>query len=409
MGELDTLLRTGLAQTHDGPPLALATVVHVEGSTYRRPGARMLIAADRTRIGSVSGGCLEADVVEHALHVIATGKPKYLLYDNRGEHGDVIFELGCKGAVGILIERVAEDQAACGLRFMAECRDRRQSGLLATVFRVQGACQVTPGERMMLPADGDMSTSIMDAHLRNALALELHAMRSLFSLSEISGATEAVNRSFELPDGIVDVLLEPILPPVALLLCGAGQDAIPVAHFAGRLGWRVTVLDHRATLLTSERFPEADTLLEARPERFRDVVSPDHRTVAVIMSHHLEHDRDYLEGLLPSPVRYIGLLGPRRRAEQLLEALELDHEPINEKALGRLHNPAGLDIGSETPDEIALAIVAEIQAVLSERKGGFLRDRRSAIHVPEEPTSALTGKRRRSRLAPERIRCPLSV
>ena len=395
MTEMEAILEQYRQIGPDDLCAALATVVKVEGSTYRRPGARMLVYLDGRRIGSISGGCLEADVVLHAQQVITGGASEYVLYDTRVANGDVVFELGCKGSVGILIERVDNPGVLRSLEFLASSAQERGQGAMATVFRVAGDSPVRVGDRLLTrtreAVRGSLATSCITAYLQQECA---HVMQS----------AHAQTRMVTFPSGRVEVLIEPIQPPPALLLCGAGQDAIPLVRVARLLGWQVTVLDYRPSLLTPERFPGAEIALITQPERLPEYCAPDARTAVILMTHSYVHDRLWLQHLLPLPFPYIGLLGPRNRAEQLLEELRQDGAVLDAACLARLYSPVGLDIGSETPEEIALAIVAEIQAVLNDREGGFLRDRKDSMH----PVSSSPGT-----VYPERsfqvVACPLSA
>ena len=370
--------RLEAGETADAPA-AMATVVTTAGSVYRRSGARMFLYADGRRVGSVSGGCLEADVAERARRVTATGRPAYVLYDTRGEGGDTFFDLGCNGAVGVLIERAGEPEARRGLHFLARFHAARQSGVMATIYQVSGAIRAEPGQRLCLSESGGCETSITDFDLRDAL---LSDCRLLLEAPQIESRTYAFSQ------GSAEVLLEAVAPPVRLLVCGAGQDAIPLAQAASLLGWQTLIADHRPAFLTAERFPAASELLETRPEQLLEHIAPDARTVAVIMTHNFGHDRTCLQRLLPSAACYIGLLGPKRRAERMLRELHESGLTLEPGQLKRLYNPAGLDIGAETPEEIALAIVAEIQAHLAGRTGRPLRERGGPIHPERSPSEA---------------------
>lgn len=370
MKDLQAMRAACQASRKAGQPLALATVVKVEGSAYRRPGARMLIHPDGTRLGSVSGGCLEADVVRRAQEVMATGEPSYVLYDSRASNGDLVAELGCKGAVGILIERATDLSVFNSLAFCATLACERRTGMMATVFRVEGNSPVRVGERWM-----------RCAHEAFPVQGETSELATLLPEAEWPPPGQARPCPVAFAQGKAEVLVESLQPPVALLLCGAGQDAVPLAQMARGLGWQVTVLDHRLALLTPERFPGIEALRVSSPTRLCETFRPDRRTAAVLMTHSYTHDLDWLSVLLPTPLSYIGLLGPQKRAERLLSDLYQDGMVPDRERLARVHSPVGLDIGAETPEEIALSILAEIQAVLSQRAGGFLRERNGPIHT----------------------------
>ena len=358
----------------------------------------MLLYADGRREGSISGGCLEADVAERARKTLISGEPAYVLYDTSGADGDVFFETGCNGAVGILIEPVTGTSAAHCLRQIAEWRRERKSGVIATVYRASGDCGAAIGSRLLLHESGAMETDIADTNLSAAL---------LAAAKSVLNAPKAGNQIVALANGAVEVLIESLLPPIQLLICGAGQDAIPLAQCAAALGWQPVIADHREAFLTAERFPEPARQILTRPENLAQSFLPDARTVAVIMTHHAGHDRDYLRLLLPSAAAYIGLLGPKRRGERLLNELQDAGYCAEPAQSARLHSPAGLDIGAETPEEIALALTAEIQAVLNRRAGGALRERGGPIHAPSETASNFADEPQ-SKENGERFSCPLS-
>jgi xanthine/CO dehydrogenase XdhC/CoxF family maturation factor len=185
-----------------------------------------------------------------------------------------------------------------------------------------------------------------------------------------------------------EVFLEHIAPPVPLVVFGAGHDAVPLIRLATELGWRVTLVDHRPAVAARAQFSAADEIIITRPESAAQAVVLDERTAVVLMTHNYEHDRQLLKFVLPSPTRYVGLLGPRSRADKLLQDLaRAGVEPTHEQ-LERLHAPIGLDIGAETPEEIALSIIAEALARLSDRRGGMLRERKGGIHSHADENDA---------------------
>ncbi len=333
-----------------GETLALATVMNVRGSAYRRPGARMLMVAGRTA-GMISGGCLENDARERGLEVIATGKPMLVTYDSTAPD-DIVFGLGlgCNGIVQVLIEPLIAGDETGPLAFFAACVSRRQAGRIATVF----ASDIFPlGARLLRWPDGTFTTNLLDPALAKALR------------------ENAASRT-------AGVLVETIAPPVPLTIFGAGDDSIPVAQLAKLLGWHVTVIDARPAYAMPERFPSADAVLCQRPES--QVVLPP-ESLVMVMTHNFTHDRELLRTLLARPLRYLGILGPKSRTQRLLDDL-------GEETPAHLHAPAGLDLGAETPEEIAVSIIGEMQAVLAQRSGGPLRDRYAPIHDPVDQSFA---------------------
>jgi xanthine/CO dehydrogenase XdhC/CoxF family maturation factor len=353
---------------------ALATLVQASGSTYRRPGARMLISADGESVGSISGGCLERDVVEKARGVMQNGQSILLAYDTTSEE-DIVFGagMGCKGAVHILVEPVRPGlPAAEMIHFVENIFQRRQSGVAATVFRIQGDVQAQIGDHLMLDPEGNVVGQIQDQALKTKM---------LASARETLSCNRSKTVEFELAAGRAEVFVEVIHAPVPLVIFGAGYDAVPMARLAKELGLHVTVADVRPAYARPDRFPEADEVVVARPEDLGRL-GLNTRTAAVIMSHNYLTDRAFLKALLPLKLRYLGLMGPAARARKMLQELREEGLETDEAMLRQIHNPVGLDIGAENPEQIALAILAEIQAVISGHAGGLLREKKSSIHTP---------------------------
>jgi xanthine dehydrogenase accessory factor len=369
MKELQTILNAFKQSQRLGQRSAIATVIKTSGSVYRRPGARMLLTESGEMIGAISGGCLESDVFEQAKPVLLQeSTPIVVQYDTTAQD-DVVWGLGmgCNGTVQVLIESLNDTSAMRQLSFIADCFQQNQSGAIATVFQVIGKTQTRIAARLCLKTDGTVINEITDQRLANQI---------LRDANQQLAKGKSLVKSYSLDDGLAEVFIEIVQPPVQLLVFGAGYDAIPVVQFAKQLGWQVTVIDPRSTYATPDRFPQADTLIVCQPNRLQDHLTLNSQMVAVVMTHHYLHDRTLLQTLLPASLRYLGVLGPKRRTQQLLADLQAEGCKTNQ----RLHSPIGLDIGAETPEEIALAIVAEIQAVLSRRSGQFLHDRPGAIH-----------------------------
>lgn len=331
MKELEEIVRTLL--TPDARSSVLATLVSVEGSSYRRPGARLLMVDNGIRIGSLSGGCLEEDVIARARETAVTGRPETVVYDTTSEN-DLVWGvgLGCHGVVQVLIEKLPSRPAwalALAENFAAGRRTE-----LAVVHRSANPMELGTRLGSRQPAD-DASA----------------------------------------------IFFENVPPPTVLALFGAGDDAQPLARLAHELGWRVTVADPRPAFVTPQRFPTAGRLVSAPASELvsRLALSPD--ALAVVMTHHYVHDVPLLRALLSRPLAYLGLLGPKKRAEQILTEIERGNFPLTSAQRERLHAPVGLDLGAEAPEQVALAIVAEMQAVLAGRDARPLRERTRPIHA----------------------------
>ena len=379
MKDLQTILSRAQVLDEAGASYILATVVQTSGSVYRGPGTRMLIEADLQSLGTISGGCLEGDVRENARAVFADGQPRLLHYDATSED-DILWGtgLGCSGTVDVLLERLPSGPLHYPT-FLHGCALENRHGVLVTVFATEGETTAAPGQHLILDerknALDDIADSELRAIARNA-AGEMLATLDDTRLPVVPGCT----RHCALTHGKAALLLEPLLPPIALYLFGAGYDAVPLARLAGELGWRVTVADHRPAYARAERFPWARQVLLAQPGRLPEELPFDNRSCAVVMSHNYLQDQALLRDLLDAPLAYLGVLGPHQRTQRLLADLQKEGIAPSDEQVARLFGPVGLDIGAETAEEIALSILGEIQAVLTGRKGGSLRNHPGPIH-----------------------------
>ncbi|MBD2309689.1 XdhC family protein [Chroococcidiopsis sp. FACHB-1243] len=376
MRELQAIVETYKQITHSDRRVALATVVKVSGSTYRRPGARMLVTQDEYSVGTISGGCLEHDVAIRSQQVMATGNAAIVKYDSTSDD-DIVWGLGlgCNGIVYILIECIELKHELNPLAFMAHCLDRQQVGVLATVFAIEGQAN-SIGNHLMLYPNHVVCSDIEDSILRQAVLADA---RTAYL------ERQSTRKSYSVAGSVIEVFFDVIQPPVPLVIFGAGHDVSPIVQFAKGLGWHVTVVDPRCSDASPTRFQTADCALPVRLETVHQKVALNHQTVALVMTHNYLYDSKLLQLLLPSPVRYIGVLGPKHRIDRLLQELRAEGMVYSEVQLERLYSPVGIDIGAETPEEVALAIVSEIQAVLASRSGGFLRNRQGPIHDSAEP------------------------
>jgi xanthine/CO dehydrogenase XdhC/CoxF family maturation factor len=338
----------------------LASVVHTQGSTYRRSGARMLVGSDDQMIGLLSGGCLEGDLLEHARGVRESGEARIVHYDLSHED-DIVWGLGlgCAGTVEILLERVGAE-ASGPLDFLAECLCERRCGALATAL--DGPAGLAT--RWALHPDGRFSGAAAGGS-----EVEVAARRAL-----------AQDRDALVESQAGRILIELVRPAPRVLIFGAGTDAVPVVRLAAELGWETLVVDWRPAYARQERFPQASAVVLCEPERIGECLEVDGASAVLVMTHQYLRDRALLRLLLPSPARFIGVLGPRRRTEALLGDLREEGFSATREQLERLHGPAGLDIGAESPDQIALALIAEIQAIFAGRRGGWLCERKGPIH-----------------------------
>jgi xanthine/CO dehydrogenase XdhC/CoxF family maturation factor len=327
---------------------------------------------------------LERDVCERAAQVMRTGDAVVVRYDSTSDD-DIVWGLGmgCNGVVEILIEPVNDDGKDDLLRFLAECSAGQRSGAMATVVLRQGETEITIGNRAFLYPSGAKSEPPASAggsesnSTIGGVVISRHIFHDL--RAAVQNGHPSIKR-YEVDAGSVEVFIELVEPPVPLVIFGAGDDALPLVSFARNLGWHTTVVDTRARATSIERFAEADAVLLCRPEAVSDCVPLTEHSAVVLMTHNYLHDLELLKTLMNRRVRYLGCLGPKRRAERLLLELAGGTAASAATYLGQFHAPAGLDIGAETPVEIALSIVAEIRAVLAGREGGLLRRRNGSIH-----------------------------
>ena len=338
---------------------ALATLTRTRGSTFRRAGARMLVCGDGSVVRGLSGGCPEADIIARALEVIAEGQARIVRYDR--EHGlDALIELGCGGELEVLIEPITHAEHLRFVPAVERCLSTRQPGFLATAFAAEGHC-LKPRPRRLVWAGGVTTDELEDRSLAQAVIERGAAGLARPAVERMPSAA-----------GAMDVLFERLQPPHALLLMGVNAGSLALARFAAQLGWVVTLVDHRADAPLPDNLPAGARLLRCAPGALRAQFALDAQCSAVVMTHNLERDIAWLAELRETPLAYLGAIGSRERARKLQAATGL--------TAPRLRAPAGLDVGSETPEEIALAIAAEILAVTSGHAGGALSSAAGPIH-----------------------------
>jgi xanthine dehydrogenase accessory factor len=340
-------------------PFALATVVRVEGSSYRKPGARMLISLQGREAGSVSGGCLERDVISKGRAAILEGALQLAVYDTT-DQDDMAFgsSLGCEGRIEILIQPLAPGDAWPLADAVDHVLRTRQPFALATVYRA--------GERA-------------EAWLGRSLVVEETSAewKTRIESAEATVLLERKPANVRLDPEMIDLLVERLAPPVRLVIFGAGHDVPPLVRLAKEVGYQVTVVDRRADFAEPGRFPGADAVRHLQPhEMDRDGLLENDAAV-VLMNHHYETDAECLGRLVGRPLAYLGVLGPRRRTLKILREACDRGVSFSASDLDRLHAPVGLDLGSETPEQIALCILAEMQAVLGGRPAVSLRGKSS--------------------------------
>ena len=327
-----------------GRAMALGVLVHTAGSTYRKPGALILIAADGEYAGLISGGCLEGDLREHARAVIAGGAAVSVRYDMRSAD-DLLWGLGlgCEGAMQILLLQVGPANGWEPLAHFAAALAAYERTAVGVIVESTQA-EVRPGS-VVLPTPAG-------AGAPHSPVLAAPAVQELLRQAAERGETGWLEQSSW------KLFALPLALPPRILLLGAGPDALPVVDLAVRLGWKVTLVDHRAVYAVPAHFPGAERVVLTRPETLSSAVDLTRFVAAVVMSHHLPSDLAYLRVLAAGAIPYVGLLGPAVRRERLLADLGADAGGLE----GRLHAPVGLPLGGRSPESIALAIIAQLHA-----------------------------------------------
>ncbi len=370
MKEIRDILRAFDEAQNIGKQTALATVVHVEGSSYRRPGARMLIEDDGQLTGAISGGCLEGDALRKALLVMTEKRSRLVTYDTMDDD-DAKFGvgLGCNGIIQVLIEPIDIANPNNPIQYLKAVNEKRQKGVLITLFSLQDRKDPQYGTCLLVKEDGsliDHTPVLKDVLLADANDALINQTTSF--------------KNYISDNHNLTAFIEVIKPPVAVIIIGAGNDVMPVVDMADILGWEATVVDGRANYAKKERFVSACQVLVAKPEQALDQIDIDEQTVFLLMTHNYNYDMAMLRQLLQKNVAYIGMLGPKKKRERMLNELREEGLNFTDQQLSVLHSPVGLDIGAETSEEIALSILSEIRALFAGKDVQSLRTLKEVIH-----------------------------
>jgi xanthine dehydrogenase accessory factor len=372
MKEIKDIIKAYDDAIKQGKQTALATVVLVGGSAYRRAGARMLVTEDGELTGAISGGCLEGDALRKARLAMAQQQPMLVTYDTTDDDDAKLgVGLGCNGIIHILIEPIHPENGNNPIQLLKNINSKRQNAVLITLFSLQDRKAAQPGTCLMLTEDGSVENSLTNSTLKDSLIND-----ALDVLRIGTSATKTYCYDIE-----YTAFVEHIKPVISIIVIGAGNDAIPLTQMAAVLGWDVTIVDGRANYAKADRFPSAKQLICAKPEQVLPQVNLDERSVIVLMTHNYNYEMALLREVLPLDIAYIGMLGPKKKLERMLGELEDNGLKIIPAQLEKLYGPVGLDIGSEGSEEIALSIIAEIKAVLSGREGYSLKYKPVSIHA----------------------------
>lgn len=360
----------------EGKQTALATVVHVQGSSYRRPGARMLVTDEGKLTGAISGGCLEGDALRKARLVMVQQQAMLVTYDTTDEDDAQLgVGLGCNGIIQILIEPIDPANPDNPIQLLKAFLRHRQTAVMVTLFSLRHKKADQVGTCFLMEQNRQIrGYQLPDAALQ--AALEANAQQALET---------GVSSFIEYEGGqYLTSFVEVLKPAFSLVVAGAGNDAIPLVQLAAVLGWQTTVIDGRANYATTARFPLAKQVLVAKAEQALAHISPDNLTAFVLMTHNYNYDLAMLRQLLPLKPTYVGMLGPKKKLGRMLDELREEGIQVTDAQLQAIYGPTGLDIGAETSEEIALSILAEIKAVFAKRAGAPLRDKNDVIHPRQQ-------------------------
>jgi xanthine/CO dehydrogenase XdhC/CoxF family maturation factor len=372
MKELYEIIKAYDTATKVGKASVLATVVHLEGSSYRRPGARMLVLEDGLMIGAISGGCLEGDELKKALLTFTEKKSRLVTYDTSDEEDvNVGIQLGCEGVIQVLFEFIDSANVFNPIELLRKVTANRQQAVVVTLFDLTDKKNGQIGTSLVKEQNGTITDAMQQSALKELIKHDVNE-------AMLNGQSAVINYASK---GIIcNAFIECIFPPISLVVVGAGNDAISIMQIATVLGWEVKVVDGRQTHAKAERFINACQVLVSKPELVLQQISIDNRTCFVLMTHNYQYDLQMLKALLATQVHYIGVLGPKKKLLKMLDALKQEGVILTEAMLARIYGPTGLDIGAETPEEIAVSIIAEIQAAFTGKEGTMLKWKQDLIH-----------------------------
>jgi xanthine dehydrogenase accessory factor len=344
--------------------MALATVVKVDGSSYRRPGAKMLVTEDGQLTGVISGGCLEGDALRKAQFAMFEQQNRLEIYDTTDDEDNRLgVQLGCNGIVYILFEPIKIDDENNPVNLLRKIALIRKDAVLVTVFN-ENRTALQIGTWGFVNAANSFFRNDDFQSLKTDCVHVLHNKLSL--IKHIEGNSTA--------------LCQFVAPVIQLIIVGAGNDAQPLVEIASLLGWSIIVIDGRPAHANRERFSKANNVLVSKPTDILSAVHIDDQTAVILMTHNYYYDLAAFEKFIHTSCNYMGVLGPKKKLHKMLDELKEKGIQIDGEEMRKIYGPVGLDIGAETSEEIALSIVAEIKAVFSNRPGSHLKQRPTEIH-----------------------------
>lgn len=378
MKELHSIIKACEHAKAEKQGCVLATVVHVEGSSYRRAGARMLVDEFGVMTGAISGGCLEGDALRKALHALDQGQNKLITYDTSDEDDAVIgAQLGCNGIIQVLFEPIHFENPANPVELLKKAVKSGKKAVLVSLFNLQKT-KPQIGTKFFLNHENKVNGFTVKRELLKQIQADAEsAINSLIS--------RFIEYHFE--NEQLNAFINVYTPPPSLVLVGAGNDAQVLSEMAELLGWNVTITDGRPTHANPDRFSSSCQVIVSKPERILEHVTIDEQTVFVLLTHNYNYDLDVLKLLLDKPeIPYIGILGPNKKYQRMLDDLKSEGIELSKEQSGRVFAPVGLDIGAETPSEIGLSILSEIQTVLTGSDVSHLREIKGSIHKKKNYT-----------------------
>lgn len=374
MKEINDIIRSFDEAQKPGKQTALATVVHVDGSSYRRPGARMLITEEGQLTGAISGGCLEGDALRKALLVMSQKKSMLVTYDTMDEDDAKLgIGLGCNGIIQVLIEPIDTSDANNPINFLKAVASRREKAVLVTLFSLENKKDPQLGTCLLLRENETREGNV--PVLKEKLVADG---------KQVLAGKQSIFRNYIFENKSLAAFIELVEPAVSLIAIGAGNDVVPLVAMAEILGWETTVIDGRPAYARQERFAASCQVLLSKPEDVVGKIAIDANTVFVLMTHNYNYDMAMLIELLKRNITYVGMLGPKKKLERMLGEIAEQGINLTQQQLSSIHSPVGLDIGAETSEEIALSILSEIKAVLSGKQGLSLHANTGAIHSRNE-------------------------
>jgi xanthine dehydrogenase accessory factor len=327
---------------------------------------------------------LEGDALRKAQMVIFQEKSMLVTYDTTDDDDAKSgVGLGCNGIIHVLIEPIDPLAAQHPISLLKTGLASRSGKVLVTLFDLNnkrstqiGTCLLfTQAEDLNLFQGKDLSEPLINDVKPEVLEV-FHSQKSCIAV--FSGTSP------------IQAFIEYLEAPISLIIVGAGNDTMPLAQLSGILGWEITLVDGRANHATPERFPLAGEIHIGKPDQVLPSLKLDGRTAVVLMTHNFNYDLAIMKGILPIKIAYLGVLGPKKKLEKMIENLENEGRDLSKEDLGKIFGPMGLNIGAEAPEEIALSVISEIQTVISGEKGGFLKDKSGPIHEGEK--KILAGK-----------------